>query len=73
MVVKEKLKIGSLPVIIQTGLKIIGRSSHLEVLLRKGVLKICSKFTREYPYRSAISMKLLYNFIQITLRRRCPL
>ena len=35
------------------------RSSHLEVFLGKGVLKICSKFTREHPCRSAILMKLL--------------
>ena len=27
-----------------------------EVLLRKGVLKICSKFTREHPCRSVISI-----------------
>ena len=31
------------------------------MFLRKGVLKICSKFTGEYPCRSAISIKLLYN------------
>ena len=31
------------------------RSSHSEVFLRKGVLKICSKFTGEHPCRSAIS------------------
>ena len=34
------------------------RSSRPDVLLRKGVLKICSKFTGQHPYRSAISMKL---------------
>ena len=28
------------------------RSSHLEVFLRKGFLKMCSKFTGEHPYRS---------------------
>ena len=44
------------------------RSSHSEVLLGKGVLKICSKFTGEHPCRSAISIKLLCNFIEITLR-----
>ena len=44
------------------------RSSHPEVFLRKGVLKICSKFTAEHPCRSAISIKLLCNFIEITLR-----
>ena len=35
------------------------RSSPPEVFLGKGVLKICSKFTGEHPYRSAISIKLL--------------
>ena len=34
------------------------RSSHPEVFLEKGVLKICSKFTREHPCWSAISIKL---------------
>ena len=34
------------------------RSSHPEVFLEKGVLKICSKFTGEHPCRSAISIKL---------------
>ena len=48
------------------------RSSHPEVFLRKGVLKICSKFTGEHPCRSAISIKLFYNFIEITLRHGCP-
>ena len=33
------------------------RSSHPEVLLGKGVLKICSKFTREHPCQSVISIK----------------
>ena len=43
-------------------------SSRPEVFLRKGVLKICSKFTGEHPCRSVISIKLLCNFIEITLR-----
>ena len=30
------------------------RTSHPEVFLRKGVLKICSKFTGEHPCRSVI-------------------
>ena len=47
------------------------RSSHPEVFLRKGVLKICSKFTREHPCRSTISIKFQSNFIEITLRHRC--
>ena len=38
------------------------RSSHLEVFLEKGVLKICSKCTGEHPCRSAIC-----NFSEITL------
>ena len=38
------------------------RSSHPEVFLEKGVLKICSKFTGEHLCRSVIS---------ITLRHRC--
>ena len=38
------------------------RSSRLEVFLKKGVLKICSKFTGEHPCR---------NFIEITLRHGC--
>ena len=39
-------------------MKNIYRSSHPEVFLRKGVLKICSKFTEELPCRSAILIKL---------------
>ena len=41
----------------------IPESSHPEVLLRKGVLEICSKFTGEHPCRS-----VLCNFIEIALR-----
>ena len=47
------------------------RSSHPEVLLEKGVLKICSNVTREDPCRSVISMKLQSNFIEIPLRHEC--
>ena len=49
------------------------RSSHPEVFLRKGVLKICSKFTGEHPCRSVISIKLLcrITLIEITLRHGC--
>ena len=43
-------------------------SSRPEAFLRKGVLKIYSKFTGEHPWRNAISMKLLCNFTQIALR-----
>ena len=35
------------------------------LFLGEGVLKICSKFTRECPCRSVISIKLLSNFIEI--------
>ena len=49
------------------------KSSHPEVFLVKGGLKICSKFTGEYPFQSVISIKLHGNFIEITLRQRCSL
>ena len=49
-------------------LRCMYRSNHLDVLLRKGVLEICSKFTRGQPCRSVISIKLLCKFIKITLR-----
>ena len=39
-----------------------------EVFLRKGVLKTCSKCTGEQLKRSVISIKLQYNFTEITLR-----
>ena len=38
------------------------------VLLGKGVLKICSKFTGEHPCQSAIVIKLQSNFIEVALR-----
>ena len=38
---------------------------------RKSVLKICSKFIGEHPCRSAISIKLLCNFIEIAFRQWC--
>ena len=41
------------------------KNSHAEVFLGKGVLKICSKFAGEHPCRSAISVKLQSNFLQI--------
>ena len=44
------------------------RTSHPEVFLRKDVPKIYSKFTGEHPCRSMISIKLLCNSIEITLR-----
>ena len=41
------------------------------MFLRKSVLKICSKFTGEHSCRSAISIKLQNNFIEITRRYAC--
>ena len=43
------------------------RSSHPDAFLRKGVLKICCKFT-EHPCASVISV---CNLIEITLRNGC--
>ena len=37
------------------------RSSHPEVFLTKGTLKICFKFTREHSCRTAISIKFIKN------------
>ena len=47
------------------------KSSRPEVFLGKSVLKMCSKFTGEHPCRSAISIKLQSNFIEIALRHGC--
>ena len=52
-----------------TKIILITWSSRPEVLLEKDVLKICSKFTGEHPCRSVISIKVLSNFIKVTLRR----
>ena len=41
------------------------------MFLREGILKICSKFTGEYPCQSVISIKLLWNFIEIAPRHVC--
>ena len=49
----------------------IFKSSHPEVFLGKGILKICGKFTGEHPCRSVISIKLQSSFIEITLRHGC--
>ena len=46
-------------------------SSHPDVFLGKGVLKIWSKFTGEHPYWSVISIKLQSKFIVITLQHGC--
>ena len=47
------------------------RSSHSEVLLGKGVLRICSKFTGEIPCQSVISIKSQSNFIEIAPWHGC--
>ena len=47
---------------------VTNKSSSPEVFLRKGVLKICSKFTREHSCRSVISINLLW---YIALRHGC--
>ena len=47
------------------------RKQSPEVFLGKDDLKTCSKFTGEHPCRSAISIKLQSNFIEITLRYGC--
>ena len=39
--------------------------------MRKGILKICSKFTEEHPCRSVISIKLQSNFTEIAFRYVC--
>ena len=42
------------------------------MLLGKCVVKICNTFTGEHPCRSVISIDLLCNFTEITLRHGCP-
>ena len=49
----------------------IPRSTRPEVFLKKGALKICSKFIGEHPCRVVISIKLLCNFTEITLLHGC--
>ena len=46
----------------------INRCSYPGKFLGKGVLKICSKLTGQHPCPSAISIKLLCNFIEIAFR-----
>ena len=41
------------------------------MFLRKGILKICNKFTGEHPCQSVVPIKLLCNFIGIALRHAC--
>ena len=50
---------------------IMDRSSRPNVFLGKRGLKICSKFIGEHPCRSAISIKLQSNFIEIALWHGC--
>ena len=51
---------------------ITSKSGYPELFPGKdGVLKICSKFTGEHPCQSTISIKLIYNFIEITIRQEC--
>ena len=47
------------------------RSSHPEVFLGKGVLKICNKLTGEHACRIAITIKLLCNFIETAIWHGC--
>ena len=47
------------------------RSSHPQVFIGKGILKICSKFTGEPPCQSVISIRLQSNFIEVTLWHGC--
>ena len=49
------------------------RSSYQEVFPEKGFLKICSKLSGEHPCPIAISIKLLWNFIEIALWHGCSL
>ena len=52
----------------------VSRSSHPKVFFVKGVLKICSKFTGQHPWQSAISaisIKLQSNFYEILFRHGC--
>ena len=50
---------------------LICTTSHPEVFLGKGVLKICSKCMGEQPCRSAISIKVQSDFTEIALRHGC--
>ena len=52
-------------------LRHLHRSNPPEVFLRKCVLKISSNFTGEHRYWNLISIKLLCNFIEVTLRCGC--
>ena len=47
------------------------RNSPRKVFLRKGIPKICSVFIGKQPCLSVISIKLLFNFFEITLQHGC--
>ena len=47
------------------------RNSRPQGFLRKGVLRLCSKFTGQHPCRSVISIKLQNNFIEMILWHGC--
>ena len=47
---------------------LINRSCHPEVFLRKGVSKMCRKFTAVHPCRSVFPKKLQGNFIETKCR-----
>ena len=50
---------------------VILRSSPPELILGKGFLKICSKFIGERLCQTVVSIKLLCNFIEMTLWHEC--
>ena len=52
---------------------ILIRSSHPDLFLGKGVLKICNKFTGEHPCRSVISIKLLKWVFFLEQQNSCTL
>ena len=49
----------------------VNRSRYPELSLRRGVPKICGKFTGEHPCWSVSSIKLQSSFIEIVLRHGC--
>ena len=67
----KKLIVGGGDVYYGLESNVLFRSSSPEKLVGKGVPKICSKCTGEHPFRSAISIKLQSNFIEIALRHGC--
>ena len=47
------------------------QSSHPEVFIGNGILKICSEFTGEQPFRRVVLIKFQSNVIEIILRHGC--